>query len=509
MSANLMENAWNPIKLGKSERGGYSMTSYEVSSSWYNVQMENGGDRAVRLQRYHEMDTTSVEIGRALDIIAEDISSCNADDQDMLFLDYPDDNKILKSTLKLLDSMKEMWEKRTGMEENFYTRVRDTLKYGASFYRKQVDGSLRKLYPERMVGYILDHENEDNVTHYIHDPSIPKIKDRNKNIQSKKYQSSTSKENLEIIPVSDLVVFRIGDGPFGESILERVFTVWRQMTLLEDAVVIYRVVRAPERKIYYIDVGNLQGPKREAQIERQRMRLMQKQANKSGKLTTDYDPHSTSEDIFIPTNSTGKGSRIETLPGGQNLGELSDVEYFGKKLAAGLRIPYSMIDTQGEQGEQHSDMRVGQVYQVEMRYMGYVRRFARYFGSVLHENFEEFCKKRDVVVPDGCELKITPPMSFALYKDMEVNQSMLNVFSSTMQMTSMSKKVAMQKYLNMDAEEIAYNEVQKLNEMGIDDDIIKGMPQHHIDNLVYGTPNPKIAEIYGVDVEGAAGGMRF
>lgn len=508
MSTELYENTWNPVQIGQQsgKQGGYQISTYEVTSSWYNSRLLNTGDRLVRLQRYHDMDKTSVEIGRALDILAEDISSSNADDDETFEIKYPEDSNVLKTTTKVMNNMLGIWKTRTKMETELFERVRNLLKFGSIFFLKQADGSLKQLHTERMVGYVLHPDDEDKVTHYVYDPSLPLLTDRNKQNQSQQGRASKS-NTMDTYPVNDLLVLKIGDGAFGESILERVFTVWRQMTLLEDAVVIYRVVRAPERRVYYIDVGNLQGPKREQAIDKQRMRLAQKQANRNGKLTTEYDPHSTSEDIFIPTNSTGKGSRVETLPPGGNLGELADVTYFAKKLAAGLRIPFSMIDTQGmDQQPQHSDMRVGQIYAIEMRYMGYIRRHARYVASVLESHFRDFCVRRDIAYPEGAELFINPPMSFSIYKDMELQQSKLNIFMSTISISSMSKRFAMQEYLHMDHEVLTYNEHEKLREHGFDDDQIKKMPVPHIHNIVYG--DGRLLSEYGIQKEDDVGGFR-
>jgi hypothetical protein len=233
---------------------------------------------------------------------------------------------------------------------------------------------------------------------------------------------------------------------------------------------------------------------------------MQKQVNKNGQQTTDYDPHSTSEDIFIPTNSTGKGSRIETLPAGQSLGELRDLEWFKEKLRAGLRIPESMVD--GERQGQFSDARVGQIYQAEFRYMGYVKRISRTFRMELDKHYREFAKERGFNIPKEGTLVINDSMSFALYKDIEVNQSLLNVYNSTMQINQMSKKFAFIKYLDFSNEDLAANEEMKLKEKGMTDEQIKGMEQWEIDNIVYGTMLPEIAEKYGLEA-GDAGGSAW
>lgn len=506
MADQLIESRWNPVKLGKS-KGAYNIDHQAVSTGWYNRAVDSSGSRRTRLMRYKEMDESSVEISRALDILAEDISSSNADDEEIFNLDIPDESKILKTQLKLLHAAKDMWEQRTGMEMDFFNRVRETLKNGASFWLKQNDGSLKRLAPERIVGYVRDKDDEDIITHYIYDPNGTLLPDDDRKVVT----SSTRKKEKEYmnIPISDLVVLKVGQGPYGKSVLDDVYKSWKQMTLVEDAIIIYRVVRAPERRVYYIDVGNLQGPRREQAIEKQRMRLMQKNANRNNQMTAEYDPHSTSEDIFIPTNSQGKGSRIETLPAGQNLGELTDLKWFAKKVAAGLRIPFSMIDVQAEEGTQqpYSDMRVGQVYQAEIRYVGYTKRIQKMFAHALHQNFSEFCRKREIEVPFDVRLMINEPNSFSQYKEIEVNQTLLNVYNSTLQINSLSKKFALQKYLGWEQEDIQYNEVEKLKEKGLTDEIIASMEQHEIDNLVYG--DGSLGKKFGLEPPEDNGGFGF
>jgi hypothetical protein len=505
MSEALVENTWNPVKLGGSNKG-YTINSYAASTSWYNKMVDTGGARISQLRSYHAADHDSVEISRALDILAEDISSSNADNEQLFNIKYPEDAKIKKTAMRQANAVFDIWNERTEMETHFFNRVRNALRDGISFYRKRSDGSVIRLHSERMIGYILNENDEDKVTHYIYDKTVPRIDQDSKNILNKNQKTGGGNEKYEVIPVDNLIILKVGEGPFGKSVIERVYKVYRQMTLLEDSVVIYRVVRAPERRVYYIDVGNLQGPKREKAIERQRLRLMQKQVNKNGQQTTDYDPHSTSEDIFIPTNSTGKGSRIETLPAGQSLGELRDLEWFKEKLRAGLRIPESMVD--GERQGQFSDARVGQIYQAEFRYMGYVKRISRTFRMELDKHYREFAKERGFNIPKEGTLVINDSMSFALYKDIEVNQSLLNVYNSTMQINQMSKKFAFIKYLDFSNEDLAANEEMKLKEKGMTDEQIKGMEQWEIDNIVYGTMLPEIAEKYGLEA-GDAGGSAW
>lgn len=303
--ANKTEKTWKPVSLKKiANDEPYKINNYSVSSDWYNRIIDNTGSRYNRLSQYNDADCKSVEISRALDVIAEDISSCNADNQEFFIIDYPDDSKVKRSVIKTMERMKDLWEKRTDFDDKLFNRVRDTIKYGATFFKRNVDGTLTRLPTERFVGYVLANSEDEKITHYLYDPSITKIGHEHK--VSGVFGNNSIKSNksgYEKYSVDDLLILKVGNGAFGESLIEKVYRTWKQMDMLEEAVLIYRVVRAPERRVYYIDVGNLQGAKREQAINSQRMRLMQKKVGRNAHVEVEYDPHSSQEDIFIPTNS--------------------------------------------------------------------------------------------------------------------------------------------------------------------------------------------------------------
>lgn len=513
--AELLEHKWSAVKLGSNNH--YAVTSQQgdqssANASWYNKYVTNDGDRRTRLHRYDGMDRDSVEIGRALDIIAEDISACNADEEDTIILDFEESGKILKTHIKLLEAYKDHWLDRTGLDEDFYDICRQYVKYGGVFFIKCPDGKLKRIRPERLVGYILSEDDDTVVSHYLIDVEAPHLNllensRRAETIQTTRRPSS-AQDRIQHVSVEDMVILKRGPTPFGESILERVFGVWRKLQLLENAVVIYRVVRAPEKRAFYIDVGRLPAKKHPEVIRHYKSQMKQKKVlDSNGNLDTDFDPHSTTEDFYLPVTSQGRSSRIEPLQGGQQLGELSDLTYYARKLAAGLRIPPSMTDTQNEQNdrESYSDMRVGQVYQVEMRYMGFITRDQRKVAKELRRNFEWFCEEREVEVPVEMGFRIAAAHNFALYKDIELNQSLLNVFQSTTQIQTLSQRFAMGRYLNMSKEDLIDNELKMLEEKGLHPDQIKEMPEETIANIVYG--DGRLGKDFGLAPDD--GGMRF
>jgi hypothetical protein len=136
------------------------------------------------------------------------------------------------------------------------------------------------------------------------------------------------------------------------SYLHKAIKPLNQLRMIEDAVVIYRLSRAPERRVFYIDVGNLPKGKAEQYLRD----IMIKYRNKmvydaqTGELRDDRKHLSMLEDFWLPRREGGKGTEITTLPAGQNLGQIEDVDYFRKKLLQSLNVPYSRMDTQGGGG---------------------------------------------------------------------------------------------------------------------------------------------------------------
>lgn len=520
MTDTILEHRWNPVNISGNSKnynpgGGYGA----ASTSWYNQYMSSEGDRRTKLLRYNRMDTDSVEISRALDIIAEDISSCNADDSEAILIDYDqfNDTKVTKTELRLLRNMFDMWKERTKFEKERFNYAREAVKYGSIFFHKNKDGTLKKIQQEKVIGYIVSDTDDTYVTHYIIDDGASELgleenfrRNTGTNTQNT-YYSQGNNDKVRVVSVNDLVVIKLGTGPFGKSLLQRVYTTWRKLQLLEDAVVIYRVVRAPEKRAFYIDVGGQPPAKHDAVMKKYMQRLRQKQVTKNGDVSTEFDPHSATEDFFLPTHGAkNKGSRIETLQGGQQLGEMADVTWFARKLAAGLRVPPSMIDIQNPDGDnnQYSDMRVGQVFQQEIRYMGFIKRQQHEFEAAMKENFKEFSRDREYNIPEEFDLYIREPHSFVKYKQMELDQQSMNIYNSSTQAEALSERYAMYRFMHMDEEELNENEVMKLKEMGLDEKTISDMTEEEIHNLVYG--DKRLGEKFGIkggDDDGFGGGF--
>jgi len=169
------------------------------------------------------------------------------------------------------------------------------------------------------------------------------------------------------------------------SYLHKAIKPLNQLRMIEDAIVIYRLSRAPERRIFYIDVGNLPKGKAEQYLRD----VMVKYRNKmvydaqTGELRDDRKHMSMLEDFWLPRREGGKGTEITTLPAGQNLGELEDVKYFRQKLLQSLNVPISRLDSQ--QGGMIGVGRVAEVTRDEVKFAKFVQRLRNKFSQIFDQ----------------------------------------------------------------------------------------------------------------------------
>jgi hypothetical protein len=173
-----------------------------------------------------------------------------------------------------------------------------------------------------------------------------------------------------------------------------------------------------------------------------------------------YNPLSTLEDFFFPVTAEGRGSSVDTLQGGSNVGEITDLRFFTNKLFRGLRIPSSYLPQDVEDGSQsYNDGRVGTALIQEWRFNQYCKRLQSTIIENLDKEFKMFMRWRGINI-DGSlfNLKFNEPQNFAKYRQAEVDGVRINTFGQIEQLPYMSKRFMMQRYLGLTEEEIAENE---------------------------------------------------
>ena len=177
-----------------------------------------------------------------------------------------------------------------------------------------------------------------------------------------------------------------------------------QLRMIEDAVVIYRIVRAPERRIFYVDVGNLPKVKAEAYLRdvmaRYRNKLVYDAS--TGEIRDDRKHMSMLEDFWLPRREGAKGTEVSTLAGGQNLGEISDVQYFQKKLYQSLNVPISRMES--ENGFNMG--RAAEITRDELKFTKFVQRLRKRFAQVFSDILKtQLVLKGIITIEDWAKLK--------------------------------------------------------------------------------------------------------
>ena len=182
------------------------------------------------------------------------------------------------------------------------------------------------------------------------------------------------------------------------SYIHKAIKALNQLRMIEDSLVIYRLSRAPERRIFYIDVGNLPKVKAEQYLRD----VMNRYRNKlvynadTGEIRDDRKYMAMLEDFWLPRREGGRGTEISTLPGGQNLGELNDIEYFQTKLYKSLNVPSSRLDSQGG----FNMGRSSEILRDELKFTKFVGRLRKRFSGIFTDMLKTQLILKNVVTPD-------------------------------------------------------------------------------------------------------------
>jgi len=244
-----------------------------------------------------------------------------------------------------------------------------------------------------------------------------------------------------------------------------VFKVYKQKELLEDAIIIYRIQRAPERRIFYVDVGNMPAHMAMSFVERVKNEIQQRRIPSStgggtNMVDASYNPLSVNEDYFFPQTAEGRGSKVETLPGGTNLGEITDLRFFTNKLFRALRIPAAYLPTGIEESANTiADGKVGTAYIQELRFNEYCKRLQSMIVETFDLEFKLWLYHNGINIDSSVfELKFNTPQNFAAYRQAEMDNARISTFTALQESQYISKRFALKRFLGLTQEEITENE---------------------------------------------------
>lgn len=293
-----------------------------------------------RLASYYDYESMEYtpEISAALDIYAEESTTTN---QNGFILQIYSESKRIKSVLT------DLFNNNLDINTNLVMWTRNTCKYGDNFVYLKLD-------PEKGVVGCLQLPN-------IEIERIERSMKGKSNLDNNESEQKTLKFNWKNRELEfntwEIAHFRLlGDDrklPYGTSMLEKARRIWKQLLLSEDAMLIYRTSRAPERRMFKVFVGNMDDKDVEAYVQRVANKFKRDQVvdNKTGNVDLRFNQMAVDQDYFIPVRDAAAPDPITTLPGAQNLSEIADIEYIQKKLLTALRVPKAFLGFEETTGD--------------------------------------------------------------------------------------------------------------------------------------------------------------
>ena len=428
------------------EQGMLDMDYYQ----WVQQYTSISNDRLQRYKDYESMiQVPELELG--LSTYADDGTQMN-DEGRVVKIITPDDNikQILETTFfDNLDMNADLWKIFFGTcqyGDNFYEIIPD--------FKKKEIVSIKYLHPSRVERIEVD----GNLISFIVRKKPPSEIDRTTGVT--KFAALEGKEkDVVLMQPWEIVHFKIDDNifaPYGRSVLESGRRTYKQLSLMEDAMLIYRLERAPEKRVFYIDVGNLSTAEAEKFVERIKAKFRKQRYIDpvTKQINEKATPLSILEDIYIPVRSgvaNSQGTRIDILQGGRQLNEIDDTKYFRDKLLKTMHIPPQYLSGEGGMDTRNA------LSQMDIKFARTVERIQRHIVKGLdkiaivalalkgykNEELQNF------------RIELTPPSNIAEMLEIETLNSKINLISSILSIEGLlSKQWIYKKILNFSDREI-------------------------------------------------------
>jgi hypothetical protein len=489
---NSSDNGGMPLGVtGENQAGQFGAARF---SSWLPEVYAGSPNRLMRYIQYDQMDN-DLEINAALDIIAE---FCTQDDEhNKLPFTFEFKEDPSETEMKILSKSLDQWNNLNELRRRTFKMVRNTLKYGDQFFIR--DPETYKLYwvdPANIEKVVVNESEGKKIeTYFIKNLDINfeqlaatsaaalharpygagggMMAGGNVGPSVSNYSPMTGDQGATTgspVDAKHVVHISLTEGmdhnwPFGISVLEPVFKVFKQKELLEDSIIIYRVHRAPERRVFMIDVGNMPPHKAQQYLERVKYEVQQKRVpnkNNKGNNVADaaYNPMSMLEDYFFAQTADGRGSKVDTLPGGDNLGQIDDLKYFNNKLLRGLRVPSSYLPTGPDDGTaQVNDGKVGVAYIQEFQFAKFCQRLQKQIIRTLDREFKMFLNYKGIEIDNSTfKLELSIPQNFSSYRELDMDIQRAQLFGSLEAVPYLSQQFKLKKYLGLNEEEMKDNE---------------------------------------------------
>jgi hypothetical protein len=301
----------------------------KLDQSLYNQSVYYEPTRLAAYYDYESMEFTP-EISAALDIYAEE--STTMSEKGEILTIYSESDRIVKI-------LTELFHQKLDINTNLQMWARGLCKYGDDFVYLKLD-------PEK--GIIGCQQLPNIEIERMEGASSKAMNQRDTRVPTRELRFQWKNKDLEF-QAWEVAHFRLlGDDrklPYGTSMLDKIRRIWKQLLLAEDAMLIYRTSRAPERRVFKIFVGNMDDKDIEPYVQKVANKFKRQPISdpSNGQVDMRYNQMAVDQDYFVPVRDPSQTMPIETLPGAQNLGEIADIEYIQKKMLAALRIPKAFL----------------------------------------------------------------------------------------------------------------------------------------------------------------------
>ena len=404
-------------------------------------------NRRRRYKDYEEMDEYP-EIGAAFDIYADDSTQRG----------LRGERWTVKSENDMVVDEVETFFDQIRLDKLLWDIIRNTVKYGDCFTELILDVNKPQEGVKKIKilnpNWILRVENEFGY--------LKKFLQEIPNMESLQYAevgSSNANRPVKYIELdkNQIVHFRLHTSdpifyPYGKSIAALCHRVFRSLKMMEDAMMIYRLSRAPERRIFYVDTGNLPTSKAEMFIERLKQKFKKEKFYNSPKGTVDsrYNPMSMDEDFFVPTKN-GRGTKIDTLPGATNLGEIEDVRYYRDKLLAGLKIPKDYVVEKDQSPERKANLS-----QLDVKFARTIQRVQIDVETGLENMAKRHLQLRGypAAMIKNLKIKLPEPSDMSEKRKLDVDEQKTRVIQAVQGLNLFSKESIYREFYDMTDDEI-------------------------------------------------------
>ena len=414
-------------------------------------------DKGKRIRDYRVM-AAFAEVGDALDEICDEIINVDGNTNKFISLKFKNDADVTNIRQTELETEFQKFVTHFDIENNGWEYFRRLLIDGELYF----EHIIHEDHPEAgVLGIVsIPTESMDPIFDNVQNTLIKGFLLRKPIVNPK----TKSVDKIEYIPFDKNQVTYIHSGNWNEDktmrlpFIENCRRAYRQLSLIEDSIVIYRLVRAPERLVFNVDVGNMAPPKAEAYLKKLMHNYWSRKTydKSQGGTVNAFNPQSMLDSFWFAKRAGSEGTNVQSLPGGSNLGELADLMYFVKKLYKSLRVPTNRLEVESRYEDGATILRE------ELRFARFLIRLQRQFANGLKTSFIAHLKLKKLwdqfkLKDHHFDIEFNPPTSFYAVRDQQLFDLKLNNYSSLAASEQISTTYMQKKHLEWSDKEIKQN----------------------------------------------------